>query len=93
MKLSTLIDALPREAGTVRLLTGADPVIWSLAEDSRRVKQGALFFARAGTRTDGRAYIADALRQGAAAIAAQSETVPSDGGLPDGGLPDGVAWL
>jgi UDP-N-acetylmuramoyl-L-alanyl-D-glutamate--2,6-diaminopimelate ligase len=88
MKLSTLIEALPREAGTVRLLTGADPVIWSLAEDSRRVKQGALFFARAGTKTDGRAYIADALRQGAVAIAAPAEAVPSDGGLPEG-----VAWL
>lgn len=88
MKLSTLLEALPPEAGSVRLVTGADPVIWSLAEDSRRVKQGALFFARAGTKTDGRAFIADALRQGAVAVAA-----PADAPLPEGGIPSGVEWL
>lgn len=88
MKLSTLVEALPGEAGATRLLTDADPVVWSLSEDSRRVKKGALFFARSGTKADGRAYIADALRQGAVAIAA-----PSDTPLPEGGVPEGVAWL
>jgi len=88
MKLSTLIDRMPPEAGPVRQLTGADPVVWSLSEDSRRVKKGALFFARSGTKTDGRAFIDDALRQGAVAVAA-----PADAEIPAGGLPEGVAWL
>ncbi|MEY4117629.1 MAG: hypothetical protein RLZZ116_957 [Planctomycetota bacterium] len=81
MKLSTLISGL-----SIRALDGNDPDIWSLSEDSRRVRQGALFFARTGTKADGRAFIADAVARGATAVLAPAGTGRSPG------LPPTVAW-
>ncbi|WP_160288163.1 UDP-N-acetylmuramoyl-L-alanyl-D-glutamate--2,6-diaminopimelate ligase [Pseudomonas knackmussii] len=48
-------------------------LIRELTLDSRAVKPGDLFLAIPGARHDGRAYIADALARGAAAIAYESE--------------------
>lgn len=47
---------------------GDDREIGGLALDSRRVKAGDLFFACAGTRTSGAAFIAEAIAAGAAAV-------------------------
>ena len=85
MKLSTLCAGLPSCHAAAS--AGPDPDIWSLCEDSRRVKQGALFFARAGTKSDGRAFIADAVQGGAVAVLA-----PSGSAKPDG-FPPSVAWI
>jgi UDP-N-acetylmuramoyl-L-alanyl-D-glutamate--2,6-diaminopimelate ligase len=62
MNLSTLLadfypDKLPREIS-----------ITDLSLDSRQVKSGTLFFARRGTQLDGRAFIEDAIQNGASAI-------------------------
>src|SRR5690606_7700544 len=54
--------------------------ISGLAADSRRVAQGDLFFALAGTRTSGRKFIDDAAGHGAAAAvvaAAEEQAVAS----------------
>ena len=53
-----------------------DPEILGLTADSRMVGPGFLFAALPGTHHDGRAYIADAVARGAAAVLA----------------PDGTAW-
>jgi UDP-N-acetylmuramoyl-L-alanyl-D-glutamate--2,6-diaminopimelate ligase len=45
-----------------------DPQITGLASDSREVRPGYLFAAFAGSRLDGRAFAADAVARGAAAI-------------------------
>lgn len=50
-----------------------------LTQDSRAVKPGYLFAAFPGTKTDGRKYIGDAVRNGAKVILAQTGTQ-----LPDG---------
>jgi UDP-N-acetylmuramoyl-L-alanyl-D-glutamate--2,6-diaminopimelate ligase len=42
--------------------------IAGLASDSRKVRQGYLFAALPGTRTDGAAFIADAVQRGAVAV-------------------------
>jgi UDP-N-acetylmuramoyl-L-alanyl-D-glutamate--2,6-diaminopimelate ligase len=47
---------------------GADPEIAGLAYDSRAVRPGYLFFALPGARSDGRAFIPEAIRRGASAI-------------------------
>jgi UDP-N-acetylmuramoyl-L-alanyl-D-glutamate--2,6-diaminopimelate ligase len=87
MKLSTLVsDLAPGPTASVVRCDGNDPDIWSLAEDSRRVRQGALFLARAGTKTDGRAFIQDAVSRGATAVLA-----PSGSARPEG-LPPSLAW-
>ena len=54
-----------------------DPEIQGLTQDSRQVRRGYLFAAIAGSRADGVHYIADAVRNGAAAI-----LVPSHVSLP-----------
>ncbi len=61
MKLSQLLSA----AGA-RCPFDAD--VSALACDSREVVPGALFIAMEGARTDGRAYISDALARGAVAV-------------------------
>ena len=53
-----------------------NPEIRSLDYDSRRVKEGSLFFAVEGERTDGHLYIDEALRRGAVAVASQREPPP-----------------
>ncbi|HEV2304890.1 MAG TPA: UDP-N-acetylmuramoyl-L-alanyl-D-glutamate--2,6-diaminopimelate ligase [Candidatus Acidoferrales bacterium] len=45
--------------------------ISSVAYDSRKVNQGALFFALKGEKEDGNKYVADALERGAVAIASE----------------------
>jgi UDP-N-acetylmuramoyl-L-alanyl-D-glutamate--2,6-diaminopimelate ligase len=45
-----------------------DVVITGIQEDSRRIQPGNLFVARAGTKTDGARFIADAAARGAAAV-------------------------
>ena len=61
MKLSRLLSVLGADCPQ-------DAEITALACDSREVVPGALFAALPGHRADGRAYIADALDRGAAAV-------------------------
>ncbi|GAA0647557.1 UDP-N-acetylmuramoyl-L-alanyl-D-glutamate--2,6-diaminopimelate ligase [Brevundimonas lenta] len=52
----------------------ADPVITGVTADSRKVAPGALFVALPGNAADGRAFIPQALSQGAAAVLAPADT-------------------
>ncbi|MDQ7813945.1 UDP-N-acetylmuramoyl-L-alanyl-D-glutamate--2,6-diaminopimelate ligase [Brevundimonas sp.] len=52
----------------------ADPVITGVTADSRKVAPGCLFVALPGTAADGRAFIPQALSQGAAAVLAPVDT-------------------
>lgn len=65
MRLSDLIN--PQSAAPAVKVTG-DPDIIGLTADSREVRPGFLFAALPGSRLDGRAYIADAVAKGAAAV-------------------------
>lgn len=64
MRLSVLAQA----AGLAR--SGPDLEIAGIATDSRRVRQGDLFVAIPGARTQGLAHVPDALDRGAVAIVA-----------------------
>jgi len=65
-RLSRLARAVP--AAVVR---GGEAEIHGITCDSRRVTPGALFVAIPGLAQDGRTYIDDALRRGAAAVVCQ----------------------
>ncbi len=52
----------------------SDPVITGVTADSRKVGPGSLFVALPGTAADGRAFIPQALSQGAAAVLAPAGT-------------------
>ena len=60
-----------------------DPVLAGLTLDSRKVKPGYLFAAISGSRQDGAAFVADAVRRGAIAILAASDAAlpPLDPGI------------
>jgi len=52
----------------------SDPVITGVTADSRKVAPGSLFVALPGHAADGRAFIPQALAQGAAAVLAPTDT-------------------
>ncbi|HEY3294584.1 MAG TPA: UDP-N-acetylmuramoyl-L-alanyl-D-glutamate--2,6-diaminopimelate ligase [bacterium] len=54
-----------------------DPLVHSLAYDSRAVQEGSLFVALRGLKADGAQFIRDAIARGAAAIVA--DTAPESG--------------
>lgn len=57
----------------------ARPAVTGIAFDSRKVRPGNVFFALAGSKADGAAFVADAVRAGAAAILGEG---PRPAGLP-----------
>jgi UDP-N-acetylmuramoyl-L-alanyl-D-glutamate--2,6-diaminopimelate ligase len=63
-----------RLSDLVRREVPADPVITGVTADSRKVQPGVLFAALPGSRSDGRAFIPQALAQGAAAVLAPPDT-------------------
>jgi UDP-N-acetylmuramoyl-L-alanyl-D-glutamate--2,6-diaminopimelate ligase len=80
-KLSELFEGLE-----AKLPAGASVIqIRQIACDSRKVQPGALFFALHGAKADGNAFIQDAVKRGAVAIAS-AEPAPST-------APSGVAWI
>jgi UDP-N-acetylmuramoyl-L-alanyl-D-glutamate--2,6-diaminopimelate ligase len=54
--------------GIVAISEGNDRAIQSVTADSRRVTPGSLFIALPGSQHDGRAFVADAVARGAAAV-------------------------
>lgn len=63
-KLSELLDA-----NTAKTLKGGlNPDVLRLAIDSRRVTPGSLFFALPGRRSDGNAFVDEAIARGAVAV-------------------------
>ncbi|HKQ62737.1 MAG TPA: UDP-N-acetylmuramoyl-L-alanyl-D-glutamate--2,6-diaminopimelate ligase [Candidatus Polarisedimenticolaceae bacterium] len=64
---------------------GLDPEVRGITLDSRRVTRGDVFCAIRGLRTDGEAYVAEAVTRGAVAILAASPRPPS--------LDAAVAWV
>ena len=65
MKLDALLERLVPLTAEARK---APVEITSICDDSRTASPGCLFVARAGTRSDGRAFVADAVGKGAAAV-------------------------
>ena len=59
--------------------------IRQVACDSRKVQPGALFFALHGAKADGNAFLQDAAKRGAIAIASEQ--------LPPPNLPSTIAWV
>ncbi|MFN3930296.1 MAG: UDP-N-acetylmuramoyl-L-alanyl-D-glutamate--2,6-diaminopimelate ligase [Brevundimonas sp.] len=69
-----MIPASIRLSDLLRRDVPADPVITGVTADSRKVAPGSLFVALPGNAADGRAFIPQALSQGAAAVLAPVDT-------------------
>ncbi|MFW6060104.1 MAG: UDP-N-acetylmuramoyl-L-alanyl-D-glutamate--2,6-diaminopimelate ligase [Phycisphaeraceae bacterium] len=81
MRLDALIAGLD-----LRVEQGSAALeLTDLVEDSRQVQPGCAFLARAGDAADGRAFIADAIQRGAAAIITDTE--------PPADVPESVTWV
>ncbi|HEY1655522.1 MAG TPA: UDP-N-acetylmuramoyl-L-alanyl-D-glutamate--2,6-diaminopimelate ligase [Candidatus Tumulicola sp.] len=65
VELSRLTARLPAERS---VLGDSDRLVTSIESDSRAVRPGTLFVALRGERTDGHAFVAQAIARGAAAI-------------------------
>ncbi len=79
-----LTDVLQEVEAT--LPAGASKVgIHQVACDSRKVRAGALFFALHGAKADGNAFIQDAIKRGAVAIASEVQAPAK--------LPSRIAWI
>ncbi len=77
MRLADLIDGLATPVLPEGNWAGVE--IAAITADSRAVTKGALFAALPGARADGRAFIAEALARGAAAVLAPRDMVwPAD---------------
>ena len=79
------LGELTRGLGLTLVAGSASTPVTGLADDSRAVEPGNLFFARRGTHGDGGRYIPEAVRAGAAAVLAERP--------PDGGERSDLAWL
>jgi len=87
MKLKELIQSAPGASlrpvggpahdgdGASQIHGAEDIEIACVTEDSRRVRPGALFVARPGSKGDGADFVADAIARGAVAIAALPSVV------------------
>src|SRR5437773_8995794 len=73
----------------INLSPVSDLEILGIREDSRKVKVGDLFIARAGAKTDGAKFIADAAAKGAIAVVAEHEI--DDCALPQIRVSDSAA--
>lgn len=87
MRLQSLIEGLGIEA--VASTRGASAKtggrICDVTDDSRTVMPGSLFIARPGSTADGRRFIADAVRAGAAAVLTDRTVGPDAVAGPGGG--------
>jgi UDP-N-acetylmuramoyl-L-alanyl-D-glutamate--2,6-diaminopimelate ligase len=83
MLLRTLLTAFQKQ---IKLEDVPNLPIAGVCEDSRRIRPGELFVARAGTKTDGARFLADAKARGAVAAVVQNPI--SDCSLPQIVVPD-----
>lgn len=66
----------------VRLEGDVSVDVSGIEEDSRLLRPGQVFIARAGERADGRRFVGQAIDAGAAAILSDAEPVPEGRGVP-----------
>jgi UDP-N-acetylmuramoyl-L-alanyl-D-glutamate--2,6-diaminopimelate ligase len=78
------LDRLAAALGDARVEGSLVREITAVVHDSRSVKPGALFVALRGARTDGAAYVGDAIARGAAAVVIDEAHAASLLPLPQG---------
>ncbi len=81
MKIKDLIGKDFPEIASQLSPAAGDTAIAAITADSRQVVPGSLFVALSGSKTDGKAFIDDAITRGAAAVVTSSEP-PANASVP-----------
>lgn len=89
----TLAQVAEATGGEVVGGAGRDVRVSSVTTDTRSLEPGALFVALEGARFDGHAFVADALRSGAAAALISDPAAGGDGAAPAVVVPDTLRAL
>jgi len=66
MRFSELLAKVP----SIKREAAGDAIITAIADDSRAVREGTLFIARGGAKSDGNSFVVDAVARGAVAVVA-----------------------
>jgi UDP-N-acetylmuramoyl-L-alanyl-D-glutamate--2,6-diaminopimelate ligase len=85
VSLADLLDAL-RRPGLLGSAPAESPAVTGVSTDSRSVTVGAVYVAVRGSQADGHAFVADAVRRGAAAVVVER---PVDAAVPQVIVTDG----
>jgi UDP-N-acetylmuramoyl-L-alanyl-D-glutamate--2,6-diaminopimelate ligase len=76
------IDAVAKSVAGARVFGDGARAIQGIFQDSRRVEAGSLFAVRRGEKSDGKAFVADAIARGAAGIVTDDETLARSSNVP-----------
>lgn len=79
-RMGSRLSAISARAGILERI-GPDPLVTSLAYDSREVKAGGLYFALPGLHTDGKRFIDAAIGRGAVAVVHEGDLERIAGGV------------
>jgi UDP-N-acetylmuramoyl-tripeptide--D-alanyl-D-alanine ligase len=86
MKRRSLGDVVRAVGGSMRSGSAGEVMVTGVAVDSRRAGPGSVFFALAGERSDGHAFVADAFSRGAVGAVVRGGSAAAGGAMID--VPD-----
>ena len=76
------LESLLEKISPLRVSGASDVDVTGLSSDSRRLRPGNVFVALPGRRTDGNAFVDQAMRKGAAAIVSERANSPAESAVP-----------
>jgi UDP-N-acetylmuramoyl-L-alanyl-D-glutamate--2,6-diaminopimelate ligase len=93
MTSGVTVEAIAAALAGARVIRGGEARVSGAHQDSRKVEPGALFCVRRGAKSDGRAFVADAIARGATAMLTDDAALAAEAELPAILVPDARAAI